>query len=44
MDNNFNSTLAVQFGPQDIVDGSLQPLQSGSKQRVPFLFQKPQKT
>lgn len=34
MDENFDSNLAVQFQPQDIIDGSVQPLESGSKQRV----------
>ena len=34
IDNNFNSNLPLQFGSQDVKDGSLQPLASGSKQRV----------
>uniref|UniRef100_A0A0P5N6L4 Calcium-activated chloride channel regulator 4, 30 kDa form n=1 Tax=Daphnia magna TaxID=35525 RepID=A0A0P5N6L4_9CRUS len=34
MDDNFDSSSSVQFGSQDIIDGSMQPLESGSKQRV----------
>jgi cell division septation protein DedD len=40
MDNNFNSNLSVQFGQQDVLDGSLQPLESGSKQRVSLALPK----
>jgi hypothetical protein len=40
MDNNFNSTLSVQFGQQDVLDGSLEPLVSGSKQRVSLALPK----
>ncbi|XP_032788079.2 LOW QUALITY PROTEIN: calcium-activated chloride channel regulator 4 [Daphnia magna] len=34
MDNNFDSNVAVQFQSHDVIDGSLQPLESGNKQRV----------
>ncbi|XP_059351101.1 calcium-activated chloride channel regulator 4-like [Daphnia carinata] len=34
MDNNFDSNLAVQVGSQDVLDGSLQPLESGNRQSV----------
>ncbi|KAK4015731.1 hypothetical protein OUZ56_030705 [Daphnia magna] len=34
MDDNFDSSSSVQFGSQDIIDGSMQPLESGSKQNV----------
>ena len=40
MDNNFNSNLSVQFGQQDVLDGSLQPLESGSKQSVSLALPK----
>ncbi|XP_046644860.1 calcium-activated chloride channel regulator 4-like [Daphnia pulicaria] len=34
LEGNFNSNSSVLFGQQDVLDGSLQPLESGSKQRV----------
>ncbi|EFX75018.1 hypothetical protein DAPPUDRAFT_323732 [Daphnia pulex] len=40
LDNNFNSDLSVQFGQGDVLDGSLQPLESGSKQRVSLALPK----
>ncbi|XP_046645406.1 calcium-activated chloride channel regulator 1-like [Daphnia pulicaria] len=40
LDNNFNSDLPVQFGQGDVLDGSLQPLESGSKQRVSLALPK----
>jgi hypothetical protein len=40
VDNNFDSNLSVLFGQQDVLDGSLQPLESGSKQRVTLALPK----
>ena len=34
MDSNFNSQLSAQFELQDVIDGSMQPLESGDKQHV----------
>ncbi|XP_057373421.1 calcium-activated chloride channel regulator 4-like [Daphnia carinata] len=34
MDNNFDSSSSVQFESQDVIDGSMQPLEYGSKQNV----------
>ncbi|KAI9556636.1 hypothetical protein GHT06_016426 [Daphnia sinensis] len=34
MDSNFDSSSSVQFGTQDIIYGSMQPLESGSKQNI----------
>ncbi len=39
MDSNFDSK-PVQFGNQDVIDGGMQPLQSGSKQRVTLVLPK----
>ncbi|XP_057373377.1 calcium-activated chloride channel regulator 4-like [Daphnia carinata] len=33
-DNNFDSSSSVQFESQDVIDGSMQPLEYGSKQNV----------
>jgi len=32
--SNFDSNLCVSFGQQDVLDGSLEPLESGNQQRV----------
>jgi hypothetical protein len=37
MDSNFDSK-SVQFGKQDVIGGSMQPLESGSKQRVTLVL------
>lgn len=34
LEGNFNSNMSVAFEQQDVLDGSLQPMESGSKQRV----------
>lgn len=39
LDSNFDSK-PVQFGDQDVIDGGMQPLQSGNKQRVTLVLPK----
>jgi calcium-activated chloride channel regulator 4 len=40
LDSNFYSDLSVPFTEEDVVDGSFQPLESGSKQRVTLALPK----